>query len=207
MKYYLSSYKFGHNIDQFKTMLPQGAKIGHINNSTDFTDACPDIRNNNLKEEMEFIDSLGFISEHLDLKTYFGEENGLRDKMASLDGVWVCGGNTFVLRQAMKLSGFDNIFKELQNRNDFFYGGYSAGVCILSDSLKYIQHVDNPNDFPYDGISETIWEGLNLFNYGILPHYDSDHPESEEIEREVKRCIDNKWLFKTLKDGEVLIIE
>jgi dipeptidase E len=207
MKYYLSSYKFGNKVEKLKNILPKGAKIGHINNSKDWTTANPDIRNNHLKEEMEFMDSLGFNSEHLDLKKYFGKENKLRDKIASLDGIWVCGGNTFVLRQAMKLSGFDNIFKELQKRENFFYGGYSAGVCILSDSLKYIQFVDNPNDFPYKDITETIWEGLNLFSYGILPHYDSEHPESEEIEREVKRCIDNKWLFKTLRDGEVITIE
>ena len=157
---------------------------------------------------MKFMNNLGFISEHLDLKSYFGKENKLRNKIASHDGIWVCeSGNAFVLRQAMKLSGFDNIFKELQQRDDFFYGGYSAGVCVLSDSLKYIQFVDNPNDFPYKGITETIWNGLNLFNYGILSHYESDHHESEEIGREVKRCIDNKWLFKTLRDGEVIIIE
>ncbi|WP_435139263.1 Type 1 glutamine amidotransferase-like domain-containing protein [Formosa sp. A9] len=207
MKYYLSSYKFGNRVDKLIEMLPQGAKVGHINNSKDWTTANPKIRNNHLKEEMEFINSLGFISEHLDLKKYFGEENKLRNKIASLDGIWICGGNTFVLRQAMKLSGFDNIFTELQKRADFFYGGYSAGVCILSDSLKYIEFVDDPNDFPYKEIKETIWEGLNLFDYGILPHYDSDHPESEEIEKEVKRCIDNKWLFKTMRDGEVFIIE
>ena len=207
MKYYLSSYKFGDKVEKLKNILPQGAKIGHINNSRDWTTGSPEIRNNHLKEEMEFLDNLGFISEHLDLKNYFGNENKLRDKIASLDGIWVCGGNAFVLRQAMKLSGFDNIFKELQNRDDFFYGGYSAGICILSDSLKYIQFVDNPNNFPYKDITETIWEGLNLFNFGILPHYNSEHPESEEIGREVKRCINNKWLFKTLRDGEVIIIE
>ncbi|MEC3906070.1 Type 1 glutamine amidotransferase-like domain-containing protein [Tamlana sp. 2201CG12-4] len=207
MTYYLSSYKFGDKVEALKNILFQGAKIGHINNSQDWTTANPEIRDNHLKEEMEFMDNLGCISEHLDLKDYFGKENKLRNKIASLDGIWVCGGNTFVLRQAMKLSGFDNIFIELQKRDDFFYGGYSAGVCILSDSLKYIQCVDNPNDFPYKEITETIWEGLNVFNYGILPHYDSEHPESEDIEREVKRCINNKWLFKTLRDGEVIIIE
>lgn len=206
MKYYLSSYKFGKDVEKLKQILPQGAKIGHINNARDSTTSNADSRDTHLYEEMEFMNGLGFISEHLDLKNYFGKVDQLRKKVASLDGIWVCGGNAFVLRQAMKLSGFDILFKELQQRNDFFYGGYSAGICILSDSLKYIQFVDNPNDFPYKGITETIWDGLNLFNYGILPHYDSEHPESEEIEREVKRCIDNKWLFKTMKDGEVTIM-
>lgn len=64
-----------------------------------------------------------------------------------------------------------------------------------------------PNDFPYEGNKENIWDGLGLFDYGILPHYDSNHHESEEIGKEVQRCIENRWLFKVMKDGEVIIIE
>lgn len=205
MKYYLSSYKFGNHADKLKLMLPQGAKVAHINNARDSKMVSDKIRNKHLKEEMTFMDSLGFVSEHLDLKHYFGKKKQLRKKIHSFNGVWICGGNAFVLRQAMKLSGFDNMFNELHFKKDFFYGGYSAGICVLSDSLKYIQFVDNSNDFPYKEIKETVWDGLKLFNYGILPHYKSNHPESEAIEKAVKRCIDNKWPFKTLKDGEVLI--
>ncbi|WOD44081.1 Type 1 glutamine amidotransferase-like domain-containing protein [Hwangdonia lutea] len=205
MKYYLSSYKFGNCVDSLKQMLPKGARIAHINNARDSKTISKEIRNKHLKEEMVFMDSLGFISEHLDLKNYFYKKSQLRKKMDSFNGVWVCGGNAFVLRQAMKLSGFDNIFNELHFKKDFFYGGYSAGICVLSDSLKYIQSVDKPNDFPYKEINETIWDGLNVFSYGILPHYKSNHPESEAIGKAVNHCIDNKWLFKTLRDGEVMI--
>ena len=67
MKYYLSSYKFGNEVEKLKEMLPQGAKIGHINNSKDWTTASPEIRAKYLKEEMEFLDHLGFKNEHLDL--------------------------------------------------------------------------------------------------------------------------------------------
>lgn len=107
----------------------------------------------------------------------------------------------------MILSGFDNLFTDLKLRKGFLYGGYSAGICILCDSLKYIQSVDNPNDFPYQDSKEIIWEGLNVFSYGLLPHYDSNHFESEAIGKAVQKCIDNKWLFKALRDGEVIIIE
>lgn len=85
---------------------------------------------------------------YLDLKNYFGKKAELRLKLENLDGIWVCGGNTFILRLAMKISGFDEIFKELLERKHFFYGGYSAGICILCDSLKYIEQVDDPYQFP-----------------------------------------------------------
>jgi dipeptidase E len=207
MKFYLSSYKFGNEAERLGQMLPPGSRIGHINNSRDFTWADPAIRENYQQEEITFLNGLGFSAQPLDLGVYFGETELLRQELATLDGLWVSGGNTFVLRQAMRLSGFDLIFGQLKHRHGFLYAGYSAGICVLCDSLKYIQNVDDPADHPYAGMQETIWEGLGVFNYGLLPHYDSDHFESAAIGKEVQACIDNKWLFKALRDGEVIIIE
>jgi len=206
MNFYLSSYLFGNEVDTIRAMLPEGSRIGHINNARDFTWADQEIRNRHQQDEIAFLDGLGYVGEALDLKNYFGKENWLRLHLAELDGVWVSGGNTFVLRQAMRLSGFDGVFDELRARKGFLYGGYSAGICVLCDSLRYIQNVDEPDNFPYPGCTETIWQGLGVFHYGLLPHYDSDHFESEAISKEVQVCIDNKWLFKTLRDGEVIII-
>ena|ERR1700754_541538 len=192
MNYYLSSYKFGNHLEKLKTMLPQGSKIGHINNSRDFSHADPIIKAGHQKEEMDQLNNIGFVAEPLELQEYFGKEEQLRARIAQLNGLWVSGGNTFILRQAMRLSGFDNIFEALKNRKGFLYGGYSAGICILCDSLKYIKNVDDPDDFPYPESTEVIWSGLSVFNYGLLPHYDSDHFESEAMGKELQLCIDNK---------------
>ncbi|MGV0964597.1 Type 1 glutamine amidotransferase-like domain-containing protein [Empedobacter sp. UBA7248] len=207
MKFYLSSFKFGNDYEQIPKMLNKGARIGHINNSRDWIGVNIENKEKSLIEEMKFLENLGLYCEHLDLKEYFGKEDELRLKILELDGIWVCGGNTFVLRQAMRLSGFDNIFKEIINRKDFFWGGYSAGICILCDSLKYIKQVDDYNNFPYKEINIPIFEGLGVFDYALLPHYRSDHEESELIEKEVELCIKNKWLFKAMQDGEVIIFE
>lgn len=205
MNYYLSSYKFGDHVDELKNLIPENNKIGCISNACNWVGNDPSIKEERIQEEMKYLDELGFSSEHLDLKTYFGEKYRLKNKLDSLGGIWVCGGNAFVLRQAMRLSGFDELFDSLQFRSDFLYAGYSAGICILSDNLKPIDHVDDPFNFPYREINEPIYEGLGIFNYIILPHYNSDHPESEDIEKAIQRCIENNWLFKTLRDGEVLI--
>jgi len=61
------------------------------------------------------------------------------------------------------------------------------------------------NNFPYNEPNESIYEGLGVFYYALLPYYRSDHFESELIEKEVERCIENNWLFKALKDGEVIL--
>ena len=66
---------------------------------------------------------------------------------------------------------------------------------------------DNANDFPYQQIKETIWEGLSVLDFIFEPHYDSDHPESESTDKEIKKLVDEKVLFKAYRDGEVLITE
>ncbi|WP_407405591.1 hypothetical protein [Chryseobacterium sp.] len=48
---------------------------------------------------------------------------------------------------------------------------------------------------------------MGVVQFAFLPHYQSDHEESELIDKEVERCMENNWKFKTLKDGEVLIFE
>ena len=73
--------------------------------------------------------------------------------------------------------------------------------------MKGLQTVDDPYDFPYEAIHEPIWEGLGLINYAFLPHYDSNHPESEDIAKEVIYCKENKIPFKTVRDGEVVLME
>lgn len=107
----------------------------------------------------------------------------------------------------MKLSGFDRYIQTHLDDEDFVYAGFSAAVCILYKDMKALQIVDEPNVFPYSQIKETIWEGLGILDYMFLPHYDSNHSESEDIAKEVEYCKNNNVPYKTLRDGEVIILE
>jgi len=108
----------------------------------------------------------------------------------------------------MKLSGFDKVLKELiDSKFDMIYGGYSAGVCILAKSLKGLEIDDDLTQKPYGDDKDTIWEGLSVLDYVPVPHYQSDHPESAMIEKVVEYYKENNIPFKTLHDGEVIIIE
>ncbi|MEK9181876.1 MAG: hypothetical protein AAB786_02535 [Patescibacteria group bacterium] len=40
-----------------------------------------------------------------------------------------------------------------------------------------------------------------------MPHFDSDHPESEAINKEIEFCQQNNIPYKAIRDGEVIIIE
>jgi dipeptidase E len=206
MKFYLSSYKLGEEVDQFKEMMPPGKKLGYIPNALDYSGANPQRRKQGIQEGMDELRNLGFDVELIDLKNYFGRNKELKRKLNQLGGVFVRGGNTFVLRQAMKLSGFDEILKEMK-RDDFLYSGYSAGICVLAPDLHSLQIVDDSNDTPYERLKKVIFEGLGILDYIILPHYKSDHPESADIDKEVEYCKEHNVKFRTLRDGEVIIIK
>jgi dipeptidase E len=207
MKFYLSSFLLGKKGKDLARLMPSNKKMGYIPNACDYTNVDIKRRNEVNKSDMAELSKLGLSVEMLDLKDYFSKTDKLRKKIKKLGGVFVRGGNTFILRQAMKLSGFDVIFKELLKREDFLYSGYSAGICVLATDFGALKTVDDPTDKPYPELRKTIWKGLGYLDYMILPHYKSNHPESADIDKEVQFCKDNNLPFKTLRDGEVIIIE
>lgn len=208
MKFYLSSYKLGNEVDKLQKMLCKETNMfGYIPNALDYSEASSARVREHMQADISSLTELGIHVQLLDLRDFFGKENALRNKLKSLDGVWVSGGNVFVLRQAMRLSGFDTILREILVRKDFVYGGYSAAGCVLSPSLDAYQLVDNANDTPYAESKDIIWDGLGLIDFAFLPHFDSDHPESKDIAKEVVYCTKHKIPFKAIRDGEVLILE
>ena len=207
MKFYLSSYKLGNKEHILQQLLSPNKKIGYIPNALDSRKNDSVWKSQHIASDMKKISELGINVELLDLKIYFGKKDLLRKKIDSLSGVWISGGNVFILRQAMKLSGFDKILKEISTRTDFVYGGYSAAGCVLSLDLKVYKIVDDATEKPYSQLKRVIWTGLGLIPYAFLPHYKSNHPESIDVDKEVEYCKKNKIPFSTLKDGEVIIIE
>lgn len=208
MKFYLSSYKIGNEVSKLKELLKTGnKKTAYISNALDYSNDL-ERRKKSEQSDIEELKKLDLNVELLDLRDYFNKSKELEEKISKFDVIWVRGGNLFVLRQAMKLSGFDNILKKLIKKNDILYGGYSAGVCVLAPTLKGMELMDDLNATnPYGNQSEIIWDGLGILDYSVIPHYESNHPESEDAKKVVEYMIENKILFKVLKDGEVIIIE
>lgn len=203
MKFYLSSYKLGNKTGTLKTWIGRGV-IGYIPNALDGSIDKEKLEKH-IERDVADLERLGIKVEVLDLKKYFTKNSPLKTKLASLRGIFISGGNCFVLRQAMHLSKFDELICGLPK--DFVYSGYSAAGCVLGLSLKVYQIVDDPTQKPYREQKEIIWTGLNIVPWAFMPHYKSDHPESKDVEKEVEFCKKNKIPYKTLKDGEVLIIE
>ena len=202
MNLYLSSYMLGNKINILKKLINySGSKIALIPNALDCEE--PNNRNQQINEFLESLNELSFDVKIIDLKKYFGNSIKLIQDLNDFKAVCIMGGNVFVLRKAMELSGFDNFLINNRNNNQMLYLGYSAGICILGKTLSGLDIVCNPIN-PYND-SPANYTGLGLIDYAIAPHYKSNHKSSELIDKVVEYYDCKKINYKSLKDGEVIL--
>ena len=135
MKYYLSSYGLGNETEKLKALVTKG-KIAYIPNARDYTGADPEKRARRTETDVISLRALGLEVEMLDLRKYFDKQSELKEKLDELGAIFISGGNVFVLRQAMRLSGLDDVLQELR-RTDFLYAGYSAAGCVLYSHFSF----------------------------------------------------------------------
>ena len=205
MKLYLSSYKLGDHNAELLNLLEGKKRVAVIMAAQDYK--SPEARKERLADECTIFQQMNLLVEELDLRSYFKSHEGLAERLEQYDLLWVRGGNAFVLRKALAMSGADKILPDLIRDEKIIYGGYSAGICVLAPSLHGLEYVDVEKIYVPDYQSETIWDGLGLLPYSIAPHYRSDHYESDAIEDVVEYFETHKMPYKTLRDGEALLID
>ncbi|MGH8255112.1 MAG: Type 1 glutamine amidotransferase-like domain-containing protein [Steroidobacteraceae bacterium] len=205
MKLYLSSYGIGDKAGTLKAWVP-GGQIGYVPNALDFPGADPDRRSKHIERDCESLQQLGLTASLIDLRGYFGHGQALRNRLSDFKAVFVTGGNVFVLRQAMKLSGLDAILWDWRERADFLYAGYSAGGCVLAPHLKVYESVD-ARSTPYQDLQEVVCDGLGIVDFAMMPHWNSDHPESAAIGQAIAYCQQHHIAYRAISDGEVITVE
>ncbi len=203
MKLYLSSFKLGNKTEELKKWISEhNNKLCLIPNARDI---YPDgeRKTSGIQADAKELEDLGFDVTIISLKDYFNKKEELFKRLEEFSAFFSIGGNVFVLRQAMHLSGFDEYLKTIENDPNHLYGGYSAGICVLAKDLHGLDVCDDPNSNVY-GI-DTMWEGLGYFDYIFLPHYKSDHKETKLIDESVEYCNKNNIKYRTLRDGDVIL--
>jgi len=206
MKLYLSSYRLGDKSEELSRLGGSNKRTAVIANAMDFL-TNEGGRNESVNREIADLKELGFEPEEIDLRNYFGKPQELKEELSKYGALWVRGGNVFILRRAFKESGMDEWLREQKGNKELVYGGYSAGVCVLSPNLKGLEIVDNTNNVPEGYRKEIVWDGVGLIDFAFAPHYMSNHPEAEAVSKLVKYDKDNGIEYKALKDGEVIIQE
>lgn len=205
MRFYLSSFKLGSQSDLLGKLYGSQYPVGYIANALDHV-SDREWHADRVASDMAGLENLGLNVQRLDLRDFFDAEAQIEEAVSNLSGIWISGGNVFVLRQAMQLSGLDSLVVSGRVHSEFVYGGYSAGCCVLSPSLRPYSNVDDPRVLPYAEITETLWDGLGILDFAFMPHFQSEHPESLLIEKEIEYCDEQSIRYRTFRDGDVLVI-
>jgi len=208
MKLYLGSYKpweTGEDFSKCIEMIGDNKKVGIIMNALDYSDDIERL-NGVFVETRKFLESFGLKPFRLELRDFFGKPNELAKKLNDVGLIYVYGGNCFLLRKAFAQSGLDKLLPKLLDKG-VVYGGFSAGCCILAPTLEGSDITDDPNVIAEKYDNDIIWDGLGLVPYSIEPHYRSDHEESAGIEKEVELMKKKGMPYKTLRDGEAIVID
>ncbi|WP_433168204.1 Type 1 glutamine amidotransferase-like domain-containing protein [Kribbella sp. CA-247076] len=193
MKLYLSSFRLGDHPERLVALLPPAARVAVVCNSIDAED--PAVRREKVADELTWLTELGLRPEELDLRE--------SADLASYDGVWVRGGNVFVLRRALADSGVDQVLPELIRSEALVYAGYSAGACVLAPSLRGLELCD-PTD-AVDG--ELIWDGLGVLDHAFVPHLDSPgHPETELVAKVAALYDQTGVAYVPMSDGQAFVV-
>jgi dipeptidase E len=183
-----------------------GRRAALIANATD--EYPSELRAEGVAREIRELAAADLDAEELDLRRYFDTGITAAD-LADYDLLWVRGGDTFLLRYTLKQSGADEALTQLLVDDAVVYGGYSAGVCVLAPSLTGLERVDEPATVERMYRQPPIWSGLGVLPYSIVPHVE-DVPADAQQEGCAAVAAEYRHAgraHKTLRDGEVLIID
>lgn len=148
---------------------------------------------------------LGFDPALIDLRRFFGRTEDLATVLRRYRVIFALGGNSFLLRRAMRDSGFAQIIGDLLSEG-IVYAGYSAGACVMGDDMRAIALMDDPEERAPGYLSDDpIVTGLGLVPFTIVPHYQSDHAEAELAAKSVAYAQASGVAHVALRDGEVIV--
>ena len=206
MRLYLSSFRVGDCPERLTALMRRPGPVAVIANSMDA--APPDVRADGVALEQRGLAALGLDAVEVDLRTYVGEPDRVAADLAEYELVWVRGGNVFVLRHALAVSGADAALVELLAADALVFGGYSAGPCILGPTLRGLEHCDPVSEVAQAYGAEARFDGLGVLDEVFVPHVDSPgHPESDLLGEVAAHYRATGVAHRTLRDGQVWVVD
>ena len=209
MRMYLSSFRMGDHPDQLLALLGgQGrSEIAVIANAMDAQPGHE--RAAGVEREFNSLSALGMQPAEVDLRDFFDQPREAIDAvLARFPAVWLRGGNVFMLRYALARSSADAALTALLHKDALVYAGYSAGPCVLAPSLSGLDHCDDPNVVPQTYGTPTVWDGLGILDYAVVPHVDSPgHPETGALGVVAANYRASGVPHRVLRDGQVLVVD
>jgi dipeptidase E len=175
---------------------PKEITIAAIENATDIIDDAKDW----VADSRNSLITHGGQVEVVDLRNWQKNPAGLREKLASKDVIWLCGGHTFYLRWMLKKTGADSIIKELVQQGKV-YAGWSAGAVVAGPTLRLFDRFDDPKDAP-----EAVWDGLGLTNIVTVIHMDNP-AFADEMKKINQELLQAGFTTAPLNEAQALMID
>lgn len=207
MRLYLSSFRLGTAPEHLVHLVGEGAHVAVVANAID--DEPSDVREAKVRDEVRALERLGLHAEELDLRTLEGASSEVvEENLASVDGLWVRGGNVFVLRAALAFSGADEAIVRLLAADALVYAGYSAGPCVLAPSLAGLESVDDVEGPRTAYGRPALMTGLGVLDRAVVPHCGNPtHPESAACDALADAYAAAGVVHVRLRDGEALVVD
>ena len=144
------------------------------------------------------LQKLGLIVQDLEITKL--PEDEIEKTIISADFIFVSGGNTFFLLQELKRKGVDKMITSHINKGKLYIGS-SAGSAVVSRSIEYVKHMDNPKVAKeLDGYS-----ALGVIDFCVVPHF-TNFPFRKSAEKVVKEFADTLDL-KPISNNQVIIVD
>lgn len=207
MRLYLSSSRMSDRFDDLIGLVAPSARVAVISNALDFMPGpARAIYVRHVLNPIDRFRRYGLDATHLDLRAYFGRPAELEAKLAEVGLIWATGGNSFLLRRAMRQSGLDELLQRRLADDSLTYAGWSAGAVVAGSTLRGLELMDQPRRKVAGYASAPIWEALGLLPYVIVPHFASDRLESSAAAR-CARALESQGVpHLTLRDGEAIVV-
>jgi dipeptidase E len=122
-------------------------------------------------------------------------EEALRD----VDGVFLTGGNSFLLLWHAVRSGFATLVPELVEAGLLLYAGTSAGALVAGPDIGPAANLDNRREVPELESSRA----LGLVPFTVLPH--DDDPEAHARHDEIVAALPSDR-FVRLDDSSAVLV-
>ncbi|WP_186630013.1 Type 1 glutamine amidotransferase-like domain-containing protein [Rhodococcus sp. BP22] len=205
MKMFLASYRFGDHVEKFLALTGTPGRVAVIASAADGWPSAA--RQSAVTTEVRDLRALGFDPYELDLRSFIDRPEQLAKELDRYGTVWVRGGNTFVLRAQLRRSGADFAIARRVREGTLTYGGYSAGACVVSTTLRGIEAADDPDEvLPATG-TEVVWNGLGLIDFAIVPHFGSILDDNGSGPKMVSQYQRENIPYRTLTDEQVVVID
>lgn len=150
-----------------------------------------------VQADLRQLERFGCEARTLDLAEVDADE--VEAALGGLDGVFLTGGNSYLLLWHARRSGFAERVVPLVERGELLYVGTSAGAMVAGPDLAPAASLDNRREVPELESSQA----LGLASFMVLPH--DENPEARARHDEIVAAHPSVSFIR-LRDGSAVLV-